>query len=141
MRFGEIRLGPRLAPALPFALPVGVPGDVRIPGGPTLRVRASGGPARSGAARAVAALPPGSAPLLVRTRRPGDRVFLGGRAVSLKRFLLDRKIPIDARPANPLMVVRALLFVILKESTWARRRKPVILARWAFPWTLTPPAR
>ncbi len=112
VRFGEIRLGPRLAPALPFALPVGVPGDVRIPGGPTLRIRASGGPAQSGADQAIAALPPGSEPLLVRTRRPGDRVFVGGRAVSLKRFLLDRRIPVDARPGLPLVAAGAdILFV------------------------------
>jgi tRNA(Ile)-lysidine synthase len=112
VRFGEIRLGPRLAPALPFAFPVGVPGDVRIPGGPTLRIRASGGPARSGALQAVAALPAGLAPLLVRTRRPGDRVFVGGRAVSLKRFLLERRIPIEARPGLPLVAAGAdILFV------------------------------
>ena len=93
--FGHIRIGPRLAPTSPFALAIGIPGDVRIPGGPTVRVRPAGGPARSGADQAVVAVPAGSEPLWVRTRRPGDRVFVRGRAVSLKRFLMDRLIPAD----------------------------------------------
>lgn len=103
VRFGHLRLGPRLAPTVPFALAVGIPGEVRIPGGPTLRVRATDGPARSGEDQAVVAVPPGPEPLWVRTRRPGDRVFVGGRAVSLKRFLMDRRIPAEARPGLPLV--------------------------------------
>jgi tRNA(Ile)-lysidine synthase len=103
VRFGLLRLGPRLAPSVGFALAVGIPGDVRIPGGPTLRVRSAKGPASSGVDQAVVAVPAGSEPLWVRTRRPGDRVFVGGRAVSLKRFLMDRRIPAEARPGLPLV--------------------------------------
>jgi tRNA(Ile)-lysidine synthase len=112
VRFGQLRLGPRLARTAPFALTAEVPGDVRIPGGPTVRLRLADGPARSGADTAVAALPGGSEPLCVRTRRPGDRVFVRGRAVSLKRFLMDRRIPADARPGLPLVAAGAdVLFV------------------------------
>jgi tRNA(Ile)-lysidine synthase len=103
VRFGHIRLGPRLAPRVPFALALGVPADVRIPGGPTLRIRFAGGPARSGADEAVVAVPAGSEPLWLRTRRPGDRVFVRGRAVSLKRFLMDRRLPADTRSGLPLV--------------------------------------
>jgi tRNA(Ile)-lysidine synthase len=112
VRFGHIRLGPKLAPRPAFALALGVPGDVRIPGGPTLRIRPAGGPARSGADEAVVAVPEPSEPLSVRTRRPGDRVFIRGRAVSLKRFLMDRHIPAESRPGLPLVASgRDVLFV------------------------------
>jgi tRNA(Ile)-lysidine synthase len=112
VRFGHLRLGPQLARTLPFALPLAVPGDVRIPGGPTVRIEPAGGPARSGADEAVVAVPMGSEPLCLRTRRPGDRVFVRGRAVSLKRFLMDRRIPADARPGLPLVAAGAdILFV------------------------------
>jgi tRNA(Ile)-lysidine synthetase-like protein len=51
-------------------------------------------------------------PLLLRTRRPGDRVFVHGRAVSLKRFLMDREIPVDVRAGLPLVASGpAVLFV------------------------------
>jgi tRNA(Ile)-lysidine synthase len=103
VQFGHLRLGPRLAASAPFALSVGIPGEVRIPGGPTVRIRPAGGPVRSGADEAVAAVPGGSEPLWVRTRRPGDRVFVGGRAVSLKRFLMDRQVPAETRPGLPLV--------------------------------------
>ena len=103
VRFGLLRLGPRLMPTVPFAVALGVPGDVRVPGGPMVRIRAAFGPARSGGDEAVVAVPSRSEPLCVRTRRPGDRVFVRGRAVSLKRFLMDRRIPVDARPGLTLV--------------------------------------
>jgi tRNA(Ile)-lysidine synthase len=110
--FGHLRLGRRQAPLAPFALAVGIPGDVRIPGGPRVRIDPAGGPARSGAAEAVVAVPAGSEPLLVRTRRPGDRVFVRGRSVSLKRFLMECRFPADARPSLPLVAAGAdVLFV------------------------------
>jgi tRNA(Ile)-lysidine synthase len=42
-------------------------------------------------------------PLEVRTRRPGDRVRAAGRDVSLKRFLMDRRVPAQERGALPLL--------------------------------------
>ncbi len=103
VRFGHLRLGPRLASVAPFALAAAVPGEVRIPGGPTVRIRSAAGPARSGTDEAVVALPSRPEPLCVRTRQPGDQVFVQGRAVSLKRFLLDRRIPADVRPGLTLV--------------------------------------
>ncbi len=99
----HIRVGPKVPAPAAFALPLEVPGDARIPGGPTVQIRLHGGPARSGAQRAVVALPPGTLLLSLRTRRPGDRVFVRGRAVSLKRFLMDHKVPADARPGLALV--------------------------------------
>jgi tRNA(Ile)-lysidine synthase len=49
----------------------------------------------------VVAVP--DAPLVVRTRRPGDRVRAGGRELSLKRFLMDRRVPAHERGALPLI--------------------------------------
>jgi len=103
VRFGHIRLGLRLPAPFPFALALAVPGRARIPGGPTLESRAAGGPARSGPDRAVVAVPIEAEPLLLRTRRPGDRVFLRGRSMSLKRFLMESHIPVDARAGLPLV--------------------------------------
>jgi tRNA(Ile)-lysidine synthase len=48
-----------------------------------------------------------SGPLTVRPRRPGDRFHplgMGGRSRSLKRFLMDRKVPRDARGRVALVV-------------------------------------
>jgi tRNA(Ile)-lysidine synthase len=39
----------------------------------------------------------------VRTRRPGDRIRFRGRDVSLKRYLLDRRVPADLRTGLPLV--------------------------------------
>jgi len=103
IRFGELRLGPALTPVAPFEVALGIPGDARIPGGPTVRIRPARGPARSGGDEAVVAVPTLSEALWVRTRRPGDRVFVSGRAVSLKRFLMDRRIPAESRPGLPLV--------------------------------------
>jgi tRNA(Ile)-lysidine synthase len=49
----------------------------------------------------VVAVPDG--PLEVRTRRPGDRVRAAGRDVSLKRFLMDRRVPAQERGGLPLL--------------------------------------
>jgi len=48
-----------------------------------------------------------SGPLAVRPRRPGDRfqpLGMGGRSRSLKRFLMDRKVPRDQRGRVALVV-------------------------------------
>jgi tRNA(Ile)-lysidine synthetase-like protein len=103
VRFGELRLGPPAAPAPPYALPLAVPGEVSLPEGRALVSRPARGPARVGAERAVVAWPAQAGPLLVRTRRPGDRVFVKGKAMSLKRFFLERRVPVDARGRLPLV--------------------------------------
>jgi tRNA(Ile)-lysidine synthase len=99
--FGEVRLGrPRVAPAA-YILPLSVPGAVDLPGGLTLTVRSARGPAVSKGESAVVAVPAG--PLEVRTRRPGDRVSADGRVVSLKRALIEHRVPAELRAGLPLL--------------------------------------
>jgi tRNA(Ile)-lysidine synthetase-like protein len=99
--FGDVRLGHRRATPHAYALPLSVPGQVELPGGLTLRVRSARGPAVSKGESAVVAVPAG--PLVVRTRRPGDRVSADGRVVSLKRALIEDRVPADLRAGLPLL--------------------------------------
>jgi tRNA(Ile)-lysidine synthase len=97
--FDEVRIAPRrAAPGAGFALPLDVPGTVALPDGSRVVARAARGPAASAD---VVAVPEG--PLEVRTRRPGDRVRASGRDVSLKRFLMDRRVPAQDRGTLPLL--------------------------------------
>jgi tRNA(Ile)-lysidine synthase len=99
--FDDVRLG-RIRPAVPaYAVPLAVPGRVELPGGFALSAQAARGPAVSKGETAVVAVPAG--PLVVRTRRPGDRVSSGGRVVSLKRALIEDRVPADLRAALPLL--------------------------------------
>jgi len=107
VRFGEIRIGPRAAAAAPFAFDLPVPGSVELPGGRTVLAQPAEGPASAGMKSAVVAAPDG--PLVVRSRRAGDRVRAGRRDVSLKRFLMDRRVPADVRPLLPLVAVGNLV--------------------------------
>jgi len=107
VRFGEIRLGPRAGAAGPFAFALPVPGCVALPGGQTMLARPDRGPASAGKDAAVVAAPEG--PLVVRSRQTGDRVRAGGHDVSLKRFLMDRRVPADLRPRLPLVAAGNLV--------------------------------
>jgi len=107
VRFGQIRLGPRLAAARPFAFDLPVPGRVELPGGQAVVARSADGPALAEERSAVVAAPEG--PLVVRSRRAGDRVRAGIGDVSLKRFLIDRRIPADLRPRLPLVAAGSLV--------------------------------
>ncbi len=97
VRFDQLRVGPRTEPKGPFAYPLRVPGRVQLPGG--LAVEAE---PQAQVGRLRVAVPAG-APLELRTRRPGDRVFWHGREVSLKRFLMERRIPAEERGGLPLL--------------------------------------
>jgi tRNA(Ile)-lysidine synthase len=87
-----------------------VPGEVSVPDfGLRLRARCleAGDPLpEPGPDRALLDADRIEAPLLVRPRRPGDRfVPLGGPGTRrLKSFLIDRKVPVDARGHIPLVV-------------------------------------
>jgi tRNA(Ile)-lysidine synthetase-like protein len=83
-----------------FELPV--PGRVALPNGLTVVARPDAGPPGGDACAAVVAAPDASA-LTVRTRRPGDRVLVGDRDVSLKRFLMKRRVPVTERSGLPLV--------------------------------------
>ena len=93
--FDEVRIAPR-RPRAP-SLPLTVPGAVALPDGRRLVARAARGPA----AADVVAVP--DAPLEIRTRRPGDRVRASGRDLSLKRFLMDHRVPAQERGTLPLL--------------------------------------
>jgi tRNA(Ile)-lysidine synthase len=105
--FEEVRLDPRrkdptpAAAHAPYAVELPVPGRVALPGGGTVEARAARGPAGTRGDATVVAAPAGT--LVVRTRRAGDRVRLGGREVSLKRFLMDRRVPASQRASLPLV--------------------------------------
>jgi tRNA(Ile)-lysidine synthetase-like protein len=108
--FDEVRITRRRAPASPFSVPLTVPGAVALPDGSRLVARAARGPAAASAAADVVAVPEG--PLEVRTRRPGDRVRASGRDVSLKRFLMDKRVPAQERGSLPLLAAgRRVLWV------------------------------
>ena len=100
--FREVGIGPRSAAPRAFSLPVPVPGRVPLPGGATLVARSCRGPAASRDRSAVVAMRAGER-LVVRTRRPGDRLRTAGREVSLRRFLMERRVPADERPRLPLV--------------------------------------
>jgi tRNA(Ile)-lysidine synthase len=98
--FDHVRIGRRRTPGPAFALPLTIPGAVALPDGRSLVARSMPGPASPEAA-AVVAVP--DTPLLVRTRRPGDRVRASGRDQSLRRFLMDRRVPAQERASLPLV--------------------------------------
>ncbi len=84
-------------PFEPFWLPL--PGEVPLSGGRTLRCR---GPLPFDPALPGLLLrPPG--PLLVRPRRPGDRLRLSGGEKSVKKLLIDKKIPAALRAGLPVL--------------------------------------
>jgi tRNA(Ile)-lysidine synthase len=99
--FDEVRIGRKAAPdAMPFVLPLSVPGTVVLPDGRSLSAR----PARRPSARGdETVVPVPDAPLVVRTRRPGDRVRSAGRDMSLRRFLMAVRVPARERESLPLV--------------------------------------
>lgn len=101
-RFGDVWVGPRTEPRPAFAYPLDVPGRVELPGGVAVVAGPADGRPASPGETAVVAAPEGE-PLLVRTRRPGDRVWRHGRKMSLKRFLMEQRVPADRRGALPLV--------------------------------------
>ncbi len=113
-RFGELWVGPRAEPVAPFAFPLEVPGRVELPGGMAVVAGLpEAAPASPG--DAVVAAPEGE-PLLVRTRRPGDRVHRRGREMSLRRFLMERRIPADQRGGLPLVAAGSEVLWVPGES-------------------------
>ncbi len=84
-------------PFAPFRLPM--PGEVPLSGGRTLCCQ---GPLPFDPALPGLVLrPPG--PLLVRPRRPGDRLRLAGGEKSIKKLLIDKKIPAALRDSLPVL--------------------------------------
>ena len=96
IHFGEIRIGPALTARAPLDTALDVPGRAQLPDGRFLVARAGRGPGPR-----VVGAPAG--PLTLRTRRPGDRVRSAGREVSLRRFLMDRRVPAGERDRLPVV--------------------------------------
>jgi len=99
--FDDIRIGPRSESVSPYAYPLPVPGRIELPGGLTVTATPAAGPETCEAETAVIEMPEQG--LVVRTRRPGDRLRAGRREVSLKRALQERRVPVDLRPGLPLV--------------------------------------
>jgi tRNA(Ile)-lysidine synthase len=96
VHFDEVRIGPALPPAADYGAALDVPGRAPLPDGRIVVARPSRGPGRSSIG-----VPEG--PLTVRNRRPGDRVRSAGREMSLRRFLMDRRVPAGERDRLPLV--------------------------------------
>jgi tRNA(Ile)-lysidine synthase len=94
--FGAVRLAAPAQPVAAFEQALEVPGTVDLPDGGRLQATPVDGPGA-----AVVAAPAG--PLVVRRRRPGDRLARRDRSVSLKRFLSERRIPLETRDRLPLV--------------------------------------
>jgi tRNA(Ile)-lysidine synthase len=105
VHFDEVRIGGAALPATPFSVTLPVPGRVTLPGGRTLEARPARRLTAPKGTDAVVRVPGG--PLTARTRRPGDRVKVGRREVSLKRYLMDRRVPAAERPGLPLVAAGA----------------------------------
>jgi tRNA(Ile)-lysidine synthase len=100
------RAAPPPSPDLPLSL-AGSRGEGRFRlGGVALQVRwrpaDPSAPAR-GALSATLALEPGQFPLLLRARRPGDRVRTAAGTRTLKRLLNDRRVPLSQRARVPVL--------------------------------------
>lgn len=93
-------LGPPADAGAAFVVPLPVPGRAELPGGDSVTASPAPGPPRWDPAAAVVAA---EGPLVVRTRRPGDRVAAVGREKSLRRFLMDRRVPSRLRDDLPLV--------------------------------------
>ena len=83
---------PAVPPAVPSPSSWGCRGGWTFPTERLLLAEAARGPAVSNGESAVVAAPEDGVPLVVRTRRPGDRVRYRGRDLSLKRFLVTRRV-------------------------------------------------
>jgi tRNA(Ile)-lysidine synthase len=101
LSFDRLRIGPTREESRGYELPLLVPGRVRLPGGLALIAEPAPAPAVSDPGGEVVAAPAG--PLVVRTRRAGDRVRVRGRALSLKRYLIAQRVPAEERGRMPLV--------------------------------------
>jgi tRNA(Ile)-lysidine synthase len=100
--FDRLRIAARQQALRWPALALGVPGHVEIPGGWLVSASACSSEARAMAEPAHVSAEEAEH-LVVRLRRPGDRVRVGGREISLKRFLCQRRVPLARRSALPLV--------------------------------------
>jgi len=94
-----------LEPPPPLTTRVLVPGDEAVLAGTGLMIRCfwQDGPAENGPGRISIPESELAPPLLIRPRQAGDRVILPGGSKSLKKWLIDQKIPKDQRDSLPIV--------------------------------------
>ena len=102
-RFDELHLRPTAQRPKAFARTLDVPGEVEIPGGLRLRATEVQNPLTTLPEASALIRAERGAALTVRSRKAGDWVRSEGRAMSLKRFLLERRVPADLRDGLPLV--------------------------------------
>jgi tRNA(Ile)-lysidine synthase len=123
--FGEVVLGPAPEPSLAgFARELPVPGRVELPDGRAIVAEAVPGPAAAGVGAAVVAA---GGPLVVRGRRPGDRVPLARGRRRLKRLLLERRVPREGRERMPVVAAGP-------DVVWVPGEASLAAAGGAGPW-------
>jgi tRNA(Ile)-lysidine synthase len=96
IHFDEVRIAPARPAAVSYDAVLDVPGRAPLPDGRVVVARPTRGPGP-----AATGVPAGT--LVVRNRRPGDRVRAAGREMSLRRFLMDRRVPAADRDRVPLV--------------------------------------
>jgi tRNA(Ile)-lysidine synthase len=114
--FDELLIGPRRPRVEAFSMPLEVPGRVELPDGRLVVAETAAGPAVSNGETAVVAAPEDGVALVVRTRRPGDRVLVRGHEQSLKRFLMARRTGAYERPALPLVAAGSRVLFVPGEA-------------------------
>ena len=85
------------------------------------RCRTDAGSSRASYGGRVAGGRPSRGPLTVRTRRPGDRVRSAGREMSLKRFLMDRRVPAADRDRLPVVACGRTYVWVFGQQVEGRR--------------------
>ena len=100
--------GSRLEPfSNSFQFPLSIPGEVALPGWTVSAQAESEKGDRSFGAAAVSVAAVMKLPLVVRSRKPGDRfrpLGMGGQGRKLQDFLVDRKVSRSERDTLPLVV-------------------------------------
>ena len=100
--------GSRLEPfSNSFQFPLSIPGEVALPGWTVSAQAESEKGDRSFSAAAVSVAAVMKLPLVVRSRKPGDRfrpLGMGGQGRKLQDFLVDRKVSRSERDTLPLVV-------------------------------------
>ena len=90
-----------------FQFPLSIPGEVALPGWTVSAQAESETGNRSFSAAAVSVAAVMKLPLVVRSRKPGDRfrpLGMGGQGRKLQDFLVDRKVSRSERDTLPLVV-------------------------------------
>jgi tRNA(Ile)-lysidine synthase len=100
--------GSRLEPfSNSFQFPLSIPGEVALPGWTVSAQAESEKDERSFSAAAVSVAAVMKLPMVVRSRKPGDRfrpLGMGGQGRKLQDFLVDRKVSRNERDTLPLVV-------------------------------------